>query len=358
MTMSDPASLCIRPSQTLREAMICVNKTGKGIAIVLDEWGRLLYTITDGDLRRVLLHDLSLEMTIEEWANRRAEQGNIRPTTAPVGTRPSELLSLMQTEMVRHVPLLDEEGRVTDLVSLDDLLALSDGALSAVVMAGGFGTRLLPMTIEMPKPMLPVGDRPVIEHIVNQLRAAGVMQVSITTHYKPETIMAHFGNGQKFGIHIDYVKEDHPLGTAGALGLMAPWTSTLLVINGDVLTRLNYQSMLAFHQDNRAMMTVAVRQYEMQVPYGVVDMDGVEISGLREKPRLRFFVNAGVYLLEPSISRHFVPGRRMDMTDLILTLLDEKQRIVSFPISEYWLDIGQHEDYQRAQTEFEHGDVL
>lgn len=351
--MSDPAGLCVRQFHALHEVMACINMTGKGIVLVTDEKGRLLYTITDGDIRRAILNGLSLEMTVEEWAKRCAEHGNTSPTTAPVGTDPAELLNLMQAKGVHHVPLLDEEGRVVDLVSLNDFLVPPDDTLSAVVMAGGLGTRLHPMTTEVPKPMLPVGKRPVMEHIVTQLRACGVHQVSIAIHYKPEVIIEHFGNGQEFGLKIDYVKEDHPLGTAGALGLIEPWDSTLVVINGDILTQLNYQLMLKFHQENRAAMTVAVRQYEVQIPYGIVDTEGVAVCGLREKPMMKFFVNAGVYLLEPAVYQYFVPPRKLDMTDLILQLLEKKERIVSFPVSEYWLDIGQYDNYQKAQVDFQ-----
>ena len=351
--MTDITWLCIRLDQTLRQAMACINKSCKGIALVLDEKGCLLYTITDGDLRRAVLHGLTLEMTIEEWAKECAEHGNTSPMTATMGTSRDELFGLMQEKRIQHLPLLDEKGRVKDLVSMNDLFLPSGGILNAVVMAGGFGTRLHPMTMEVPKPMLPLGDRPLMEHIVNQLHSSGVKQVSITTHYKSEAIIRHFGDGRDFGLKIDYVKEDHPLGTAGALGLIEPWDTSLLVINGDVLTRLNCQSMLAFHQENLAVMTVAIGQYEVQVPYGIVDTEGVAVSGLREKPKLQFFVNAGVYLLEPAVHKYCIPPRKLDMTDLILQLLKDKQNVVSFPISEYWLDIGQHEDYQKAQADFQ-----
>jgi len=352
--MDDLWRVCIKPTQTLREAMECINRTNKGIALVLDSEHRLLYTITDGDLRRALLHGLSLDMTVQEWVSRRTEQGNLHPITAPLGTSKADLLRLMQVDGLRHIPLLDDEGRVADLAYLRDLLAEPELLLSAVVMAGGASTRLRPLTADLPKPMLPVAGRPLIEHIVTQLREGGIQQVSITTHYKREAIIQHFGNGEKFGVKIDYLNEDHPLGTAGALGLMPRWNSTLLVINGDILARLNYRSILAFHQENKAVMTVAVRQYDLQVPYGVVETEGVIICRLSEKPTLRFFVNAGIYLLEPAVYHYFVPQHKLDMTDLITRLLAEKQRVVSFPISEYWLDVGGHADYQKAQVDFEH----
>lgn len=350
--MIDLSQVFIRPAHTLRQVMECIDRNNKGIALVVDGQGRLLWTITDGDLRRSVLYGLNLDMTVSAWAAQRTEHGNLHPATAPVGTPPSELSRLMQIHGIRHLPLIDEGGRVAGLALLSELAAAHGTALSAVVMAGGFGTRLRPLTTDLPKPMLPVGDRPVIEHIVTRLRDAGIQHVNITTHYKPEAIVQHLGDGKKFGVKIEYLKEDHPLGTAGALGLMPNWNSALLVINGDILTRVNYQSMMAFHQENKAVMTVAVRQYDFQVPYGVVETSGVSICRLSEKPILRFFVNAGVYLLEPAVYKHFVPLKKLDMTDLISDLLAEHQRVVSFPVSEYWLDIGQHADYEKAKADF------
>jgi NDP-sugar pyrophosphorylase family protein len=259
----------------------------------------------------------------------------------------------MQERAVRQVPLIDGEGRVAALCTIDELLPQQLPPLQAVIMAGGFGVRLHPLTDEVPKPMLPVGDRPLIEHIITQLRDAGIRQVSISTHYKPEAIVEHFGDGRRFGVNIDYVNEERPLGTAGALGLMPAWPSTLLVMNGDIVTRMNYQSMLLFHQENGAVATVGVRQYDFQVPYGVIESDGVHVRRVSEKPRLQFFVNAGVYLLEPVAHQYLPRQQRCDMTELIERLLADGQPVVSFPISEYWLDIGQPADYQKAQADFE-----
>lgn len=350
--MIDLAQVCLRPHHTLHEAMVCLNRSAKGIVLVVDEERQLLCTMTDGDLRRAILHGLNQDMTIGAWMADPGRAGNRHPRTAPFGTDPAELLRLMAGGY-RHIPLLDAERRVVDVALLNDLAAQAEPALNAVVMAGGLGMRLRPLTADLPKPMLQVGDKPVIEHIVTRLRDAGISQVRITTHYKAEAITNHFGNGQRFGVKIDYLNEDNPLGTAGALSLMRDWESTLLVINGDILTNLNYQSMLSFHRENQAVITVGVRQYELEVPYGVVQTEGVTVVGLNEKPTLRVFVNGGVYLLEPSVSRHVVPNERCDMPDLIGRLLDGGEHVVSFPISEYWLDVGHHGNYEQAQAAFE-----
>ncbi len=348
----DLSQVCVQGTNTLRETMQCIDQSGKGIALVVDSDGKFLFLITDGDLRRAVLNGTDLNRTVSEWADQSSEQGIISPVTMSAETPPSELLLKMQKEELRQIPLLDQNGRLVDLIILDDLVTGDVPDLSAVIMAGGFGDRLRPLTEDLPKPMLPVGDRPMMEHIIRQLHTAGIRQVNVTTHYKPEKIVDHFGNGERFGLDIQYVNEDRPLGTAGALGLMPPWDSTLLVINGDILTRLNFQAMLAFHRENAAVMTVGVRSYETKIPYGVVELDGVNVTGLTEKPLYKAFVNAGVYLLEPEVYG-FIPGQeRIDMTDVVQRLLDKGKRVVSFPISEFWQDIGQHGDYQKAKDEY------
>jgi len=220
-----------------------------------------------------------------------------------------------------------------------------------VIMAGGFGTRLRPFTDTTPKPMLPVGDRPLMERTLENLQETGIRNVTISTHYKPEVIINHFQDGSEFGININYVNEEQPLGTAGALGLMTPPDDTVLIINGDILTNVNFESMFQFHREHRAEMTVATRIYEFQLPYGVVEMEGVRISKITEKPTKKFFVSAGIYLLEPRMFAYIPKNQRFDMTDLIERLLIEGRQVVNFPIREYWLDIGRHPDYERAQVE-------
>jgi NDP-sugar pyrophosphorylase family protein len=226
-------------------------------------------------------------------------------------------------------------------------------ALSAVIMAGGYGTRLRPLTDDMPKPMLPVGDRPLLERTVRRLREAGIQDVRVTTHYLGDRIASHFGDGKAFGVDITYLNEDRPLGTAGALALVNRPAGPLLVMNGDILTNLNFHALLAFHREHRADATVAVRKYDLTVPYGVVECEGTQVKALQEKPTERFLVNAGIYLLEPTVLGCIPPGERFDMTELIQVLLQQGRTVVSFPIVEYWLDIGRAEDYERAQSDVE-----
>jgi dTDP-glucose pyrophosphorylase/CBS domain-containing protein len=336
----------------IRQAITCIDRDPlRGIALVVDGEQRLLGTITDGDVRRAMLTGLNLEAPVSALLACKANSPYHQPVTAPVGTPPDVLLQLMQDRGIRQIPLLDESGRVARLVTLGELVSKSDLPLHAVVMAGGLGTRLRPLTEDLPKPMLPVGGRPLLEHIIKQLQQAGIRRINVTTYYKPEKIIEYFGDGRSFGVELSYVNEDRPLGTGGGLGLIPVPQEPQLVINGDILTQINFRAMLTYHQEHRSDMTVAVRRYDLQVPYGVIECDGSKVYGLREKPHLAFFVNAGIYLLEPSVYRFIPNGQHFNMTDLIQWLLNAGQQVTSFPIREYWLDIGQYADYEQAQVD-------
>ena len=224
-------------------------------------------------------------------------------------------------------------------------------------MAGGFGKRLMPLTEKCPKPMLPVNGKPILEHLVGKLRAAGIQHVSISTHYLAESIIDHFHDGKDFGVNIEYVGEDQPMGTAGALAKVAVGDLPLLVVNGDILTSIDFRAMLEFHREHSADMTVAVQQYEVRIPYGVITTNGVDAVRIVEKPTLRNFVNAGIYLVQPSVCKMVPPDRTFDMPDLITSLISAQKRVICFPIHEYWLDIGHMEQYERASTDAARGIV-
>ena len=353
--VSDLTDLCIAFTTSIRQALACIDRNAKGIVLVTDPERRLLGTITDGDVRRAILAGQSLDASVGELLAYKVGLLYPQPVTAKAGTERTVLLQLMQERDVRQVPLLDADGLVVGLITLDELLPEKVLPLQAVIMAGGSGTRLRPLTEDLPKPMLPVGDRPLLELIIEQLREAGIRQVNITTHYKAEKITEHFGDGRAFGVELNYVSEDRPLGTAGALGLMERSQGPLLMINGDILTRVDFRAMLAYHQEHSADLTVAVRQYDLQVPYGVIECNGPVVRRLSEKPLLSFFVNAGIYLLQPSVYPFIPNGDRFDMTDLIQRLLEADRQVVSFPILEYWIDIGQLADYEQAQKDVNDG---
>ncbi|MBE3119319.1 MAG: nucleotidyltransferase family protein [Candidatus Atribacteria bacterium] len=344
-------SISIFITTTIREAIACIDRGGCGIALVVDAERRLIGTVTDGDVRRAILAALDLEAPVSALLARKVGTQYPKPVTAQVGAGREELLALMRQHVLRQILILDDDGHVVDVVMLDDLVPTDELPLQAVIMAGGLGTRLRPLTEELPKPMLPVGGKPLMERVIEQLRQAGIRRVNLTTHYMSEKIIEHFGDGSAFGVELSYVNEDRPLGTGGALGLMQSPQEPVLVINGDILTQVNFRAMFEFHQEQKADLTVAVRRYEMQVPYGVIECEGARVRRLQEKPQVGFFVNAGIYLLEPSVYQFIPQNTSFNMTDLIQWLLDAGRTVVSFPVHEYWLDIGQYSDYQHAQED-------
>lgn len=348
---SDIARFCITGDMSIRRAMAALDRGAKGIVLLTDSDGRFIGTITDGDVRRAILDGLSLDEPVCRLLDRKRGTAYETPAWASVGTPRHQLRALLSRHKVKQLPLLDDLMRPVDLVIVDDLVADATPRLQAVIMAGGLGTRLRPLTDDTPKPMLPVAGRPLLERTIEQLRDSGIRRVNVTTHYLPEKIIEHFGDGSRFGVDLNYVSEDTPLGTAGALGLMQRPDQPMLVINGDIVTRVDFNAMLDFHHENHAAMTIGVRQFEIQVPFGVVQCDGPLVQQIREKPNVGFLVNAGVYLIEPEVFDCITPGHRLDMPDLIADLVARRQTVVSFPIVEYWMDIGRLSDYDKVQQD-------
>ncbi len=347
--------ICISPVDSIRTAMERIDRSSYGIVLVVDVNRHLIGTITDGDVRRAILATLDLETPVTEILARKVSSDYPMPITARVGARSDELLALLRQHSLRQIPILDEDERVVDLIMLNDFVNTDELPLQAVIMAGGFGTRLRPLTDDLPKPMLDVGGKPLMERVIEQLQQVGIRRVNLTTHYKPEKIVEHFGDGSAFGVELNYVNEEYPLGTGGALGLLPIPTQPLLVINGDILTQVDFRALFEFHQEHRADLTVAVRRFEMQVPYGVIECEGVHVQKLQEKPQVGYMVNAGIYLLDPVVYQFIPQNTSFNMTDLIQWLLEAKRTVISFPIREYWLDIGQHADYAQAQDDVKNG---
>jgi dTDP-glucose pyrophosphorylase len=342
----------------VKQVIARIDHGAEGLALVVDDERRLLATVTDGDVRRALMAGTDLDEPVERLLHHGPEGAHSRPITAPFGTSAVKLLRLMGEHVIRHIPLLDDAGRLAGLALLSRFVRRQDLPLRAVIMAGGLGTRLRPLTESTPKPMLPVGDRPLLQRTIEQLGQAGIRSISITTHYRADKIKQHFGDGSSFGAVVQYSHESEPLGTAGALRLLEmEGDEPLLVINGDVLTTVNYRAMLDYHLEHGAELTMGVRRYAMKVPYGVVECDGPRVRELREKPEVGFFVNAGIYLVEPRLCREVPEDRRYDMTELIDRMIAQGRRVVSFPIHEYWLDIGRIADYERVQQDLSAGKV-
>ncbi|MGO8683778.1 MAG: nucleotidyltransferase family protein [Thermoleophilia bacterium] len=339
------------PEMPISEAIQRLDRGGLGVLLLVRGDGTLAGLLTDGDLRRALINGDALTGPSEAIANH-------DPVVASPDISAADALRLMDTARsfeINQLPLVDADRRVTGLILRSDMVTQEELDLSAVVMAGGFGTRLRPLTADTPKPMLPIGGRPLMEHIIGQLQQAGVRTVSVATHFQHDKIADHFGDGHDFGVRIDYVSEDRPLGTAGALGLLERPTEPLLVINGDILTRVDFRSMLNFHRRQNAAFTVGVRRYDLEVPYGIVESEAAVVRTIVEKPHFEFLVNAGIYLLEPAVLDLIPRGQRFEMNDLIGRAIAEGQRVVSFPIVEYWLDIGRPGDYAKAQEDMENG---
>jgi len=339
---TDIENWSIGESASLKEAMGAIDRSALGIVLVLDQDSKLLGTVTDGDVRRAILGGRSFEAVCADFMNR-------EPITLSSNTSDMSVLSIMRERKLRHVPVVDGD-RVIGLHLLSDLADDFEAPLPAVVMAGGLGSRLGDLTKNTPKPLLEVGGKPILEHIIEHLQTSGVRDVFISTRYLAEQIETHFGGGEDWGVTINYLREKERLGTAGALKrLDGEIQGPFLVMNGDLLTDFRVSDMTAFHKEQGADMTVAVRHYTMGVPFGVVEVEGVEIRGITEKPNFEFFVNAGIYIVEPRILHHIEGDRLFDITELMERTLVAGGRIVSFPIFEDWMDIGRPEDLDEAR---------
>ncbi len=316
------------------------------ISLVIDEQKRLLGTLTDGDIRRGLLHGATLETPVAELMNPQFR-------FVQSGADDVVVLQMMRRENLRQLPVLDQEGRVVKLLLLDELLRSPVLSNAVVIMAGGQGTRLRPHTEYCPKPMLLVGNQPMLEILLEQCIASGFREFYISVNYLKEQIISYFEDGARWGVKINYIAEDKPLGTAGSLQLLPDsLTKPFLVLNGDVLTQLNPSQLLNFHNDNRAQATLCVREHEFPVPFGVVQTKGVELASIEEKPIYRHMVNAGVYVIDPQLLTLLTPHQSTDMPSLLQAAKQSGHRVVVCPIHEYWIDVGRPETLKQAHYEW------
>ncbi len=338
-------NVLIKPELPIIDALKLIDIESLRIALVVDDELKLLGVVTDGDIRRGLLKDLKLNSPVSLVMNS-------KPLTASIGTSRRDLVKFMEREQLLAIPLLNE-GVVVGLETLQKFASDVQYQNPVFLMAGGFGTRLRPLTDNCPKPLLRVGDKPILEIVLDNFIKAGFINFYISTHYLPEMIRAHFGDGSRWNVNITYVHEGTPLGTGGALGLLPSDVNDLpiFVMNGDLLTNINFERMLNFHNKNNADATMCVRDYEYQVPFGVINGEGNQIISMVEKPIQRFFVNAGIYLINSVVRKSVEPNSRIDMPTLLEKTIAEKRRVLMFPIHEYWLDIGRIEDYNRAQID-------
>ena len=306
---------------------------------------KLLGTLSDGDIRRALLRKESLNETINGVYFK-------NPTTANKGSSKEDLLRSCLINGITQVPIIDEDWKVIDLFVIDDGLLKKQHKNHVVLMVGGLGTRLRPLTENTPKPMLEVGGKPILETIVKRFVDSGFTNITMCLGYKSNVIRDYFRDGDDFGANIDYIVEDRRMGTAGALTLLnKKLINPFFVMNGDLLTNIDFEKMLDFHIENDARATMCVREYDIEVPYGVVNIVNEDITSIEEKPIHSFFVNAGVYLLNTECVNLIPKGEFYDMPSLFEELILNNEKTISFPLSEYWLDIGKISDYERADAE-------
>ncbi len=335
------------PAVSIRHTIETIDKSQLRIALFVDTERRLLGIATDGDIRRAVLRGVSLDAPSSEIMT-------TAPQVAEEGTPDDAILTRMQSLSLYQLPVLDAEGRLVGLRTIDGLLRRTTHPNRVVLMAGGFGTRLRPLTDSRPKPMIDVGGRPLLETVLTSFIARGFVRFSISVNYRADMIEEYFGDGSAWGAEIQYLRETEPLGTAGSLTLLRDRPEEpFFVMNADILTSVNFRHLMDFHIEADAVATMAVRNHDMTIPYGVVDVDRHRLTAIREKPVHSFFINAGLYVLAPSALDRLQAGVRIDMPALFEGLIAEGKTVSAFPIREYWRDIGQHADLARAEDDFD-----
>lgn len=327
------------------KAIEIIDRSGLQIALVVNENGRLLGTVTDGDIRRAILKHLNLNEAVTTAMN---------PVPCFVyreQARENAIL-LMKSKKLHQIPVLDEGHHVVGLEITDEIFTPPPRDNWVLLMAGGLGRRLEPLTEKCPKPLLKVGDKPILETILESFVEQGFRHFYISVNYKAEMITKHFENGSRWGVEIKYLQESKSLGTAGALGLLPKPKEPMLLMNGDILTKMNYGKLLDFHKTNQTEATICVKEYNNQIPYGVVTIQKNRLLKIEEKPQQHFFISGGIYVFNPTVLDYVPPGLTLDIPILFKTLLAQEKEIAVFPIREYWIDIGRFADYERANNDF------
>ncbi len=343
--MADVEKIVLKKNDTILKALELLDLYALRIVLVVDEDNHLLGSITDGDIRRGLLKGQDLHAPVETIMH-------VTPYSIEEGELTNrQIFEIMREKRYLALPVL-KAGQLVNIITLEDLISRKRKENPVFIMAGGFGTRLRPLTDKCPKPMLPVGGKPLLETIVLSLKEQGFYKFYISTHYLPEIIHEHFGNGEKFDVQIQYVHENDPLGTGGALSLLPKEEIKLpfVVINGDVLTNMNFGKLLDFHEKNQSIATMCVREFQYQIPYGVVNSEDNVIQSMTEKPSYFFDINTGIYVISPELLAQ-VNAEFIGMPTILEQQIALQQKVTSYPLHEYWLDIGHMEDYNRAQRD-------
>lgn len=345
--MKSIENIKLNSDSTIREALKIIDSGAMQIAIVVDHDNRLVGTLTDGDIRRGLLNNLGLDDCIESIIFK-------TPTIAILSDTKEEILKKALAKKLHQIPIVDEDNRVIGIKEIEELVKPHTKQNRVVLMVGGLGTRLHPLTENTPKPMLKVGNKPILQTIVEKFAEYGFINIIMCVNYKSHIIEDYFGDGSAFGVNIEYVLEEQRMGTAGALSLLRSVPNEpFFVMNGDLLTNVNFEHLLDYHTSQNALATMCVREYDFQVPYGVVNINEGKITSIIEKPVHKFFVSAGIYMLSPETLNMIPKNEFYDMPTLFEKIIVSEGRASSFPIHEYWLDIGRMDDYERANSEYE-----
>ena len=344
--MKNIENIKLRQNATIKEALGIIDSGAMQIALVVDDNDKLLGTLTDGDIRRGILRGLDLDSSIETIVFK-------EPAIAKISSTKEEILKIALSKKLHQIPIIDDNGIVLDLKEIEELVEPKIKTNRVILMVGGLGTRLRPLTQDMPKPMLKVGNKPILQTIVEKFAEYGFVNITMCVNFNASIIRDYFGDGKEFGVNIDYVLEQKRMGTAGALSLLKERPSEpFFVMNGDLLTNVNFEHIFNYHMLNKATATMCVREYDYEVPYGVVKMNDNKIIEIAEKPVQKFFVSAGIYMLSPEILDLIPKNEFYDMPALFEKLIKLSKNVISFPIREYWLDIGRMEEYQRANEEY------
>jgi len=344
--MKNLSKIFIKENSTIKEALNAIDTGAVKIALVLNNDGELLGTISDGDIRKSILKKENLSGSIEKIYSK-------NPIAAKIGCTKEELLNLCHRHRVDQIPIINEKNNVIDLYVLNNFILPKNRSNKVFLMVGGLGKRLRPLTEDMPKPMLHVGGKPILQTIVESFVKNGFTNITMCSGYKSHKIQEFFGDGSQFGADIDYVIENHRMGTAGALTLINQiLDKPFFVMNGDLLTNVNFENMLDFHKNENSKATMCVREYDFRVPFGVITTDNKKITLIKEKPVHSFIVNAGIYLLEPECIDLIPDNQFFDMTSLFERVISLDENTAAFPLQEYWLDIGVKSDYDLANAEF------
>jgi dTDP-glucose pyrophosphorylase/CBS domain-containing protein len=333
---------CIKQEKTLFDAIQALNGPAEGMALITNGEDKVIGILTDGDVRRALMKESRLDAPIEPHIHRDFL------FVSEAETR-DQVLDLMQARKIKHLPILDAKGRLLGMHMLHDIIGGVKLPNHAVIMAGGKGVRLRPITENLPKPMIPVAGRPILERLVLHLVGCGVTRIHLSVNYLAEIIVKHFGDGSRYGCEISYLHETEELGTGGALSLLPEIPADpIVVLNGDLVTQLDFASMLGYHAISGSAATIGYRPYTHQVPFGCLELRDGTVREIWEKPVLERSVNAGVYVLSPEVLK-LVPSSFFPITDLFQLMLERGDKIGAYEITTDWTDVGQHSELSKAR---------